>query len=59
MLYACVVHDAVHSNRSYQDPFDSCPWDPQAEEYCLSVGQIVSSGINPELMECKLIAHPT
>ena len=31
MLYACIVHDAVSSSRSYQDPYDSCPWDPQAE----------------------------
>ena len=29
-LYACIVHDAVHSSRSYQDPYDFCPWDPQA-----------------------------
>ena len=31
MLYACIVHDAVHSSRSYRDPCDSCPWDPQVE----------------------------
>ena len=31
MLYACIVHDADHSSRSCQDPYDSCPWDPQAE----------------------------
>ena len=31
MLYACIVHDAVHSSRSYQDPYGFCPWDPQAE----------------------------
>ena len=27
MLYACTVQDAVHSNRSYQDPYDFCSWD--------------------------------
>ena len=26
---ACIVHDAVHSSQSYEDPYDSCPWDPQ------------------------------
>ena len=31
MLFACIAHDAVYSRRSYQDPHDSCPWDPQAE----------------------------
>ena len=41
MLYACIVHDAVYSSRSYQDPCDSCPWDPQAES--LSVVQIFTS----------------
>ena len=30
-FYACIVHDAVHSSRSYQDPYGSCPWDLQAE----------------------------
>ena len=29
MLYACIVHDAVHSSRSYQDPYGFWPWDPQ------------------------------
>ena len=28
MLYACIVHDVVHSNRSFQDPYGLCPWDP-------------------------------
>ena len=31
MLYAGIVHDAVHSSRSEQDPYGFCPWDPQAE----------------------------
>ena len=31
MFYACIVHDAVHSSRSCQDPCDFSPWDPQAE----------------------------
>ena len=31
MLYACIMHDAVHSSRSYQDPYGFCPWDPQTE----------------------------
>ena len=22
MLYACIVHDAVHASRSYQDPYE-------------------------------------
>ena len=37
MLYACIVHDAVHSSRSYQDPYDFCPWDPQAERINVSL----------------------
>ena len=28
MLYACIVHDAVHSSRSHQDPYG---FSPQAE----------------------------
>ena len=39
MLYARIVHDAVHLSRSHQDPCDFCPWDPQAEVYCQSVAQ--------------------
>ena len=31
MLYACIVHDAVNTSRSYEDPYGFCPWDPQAE----------------------------
>ena len=31
MLYACIVHDAVLPNPSYEDPCGFCPWDPQAE----------------------------
>ena len=31
MPYACIVHDAVHSSRSYQDPYGFCPLDSQAE----------------------------
>ena len=59
MLYACIVQDGAPS-RSCQDPYDLCPLDPQAEKYCLSFAQNLSSSINPELMmECKLIAHPT
>ena len=27
----CIMHDAVHSSRSYQNPCNSCPWVPQAE----------------------------
>ena len=27
MLYALIVHDAVHSSRSYQEPYGFCPWD--------------------------------
>ena len=31
MSSACLVHDAVHSSRSYQDPCGFCTWDPQTE----------------------------
>ena len=44
MLYACIVHDVVHSSRSFQDPYGFCPWDPQAERiHCLSVAQNLTS----------------
>ena len=32
MLYASIVHDAVHSNQSHQDPCDSCPQDQQTRK---------------------------
>ena len=60
MLYACIVHDALHSSRSYQDPYGFCPWNPQAENTVCLLLKFCSPGINPELMmECELIAHPT
>ena len=31
MLDARIVHDAVHSSPSYQDPYGFCPWDSQEE----------------------------
>ena len=31
ILCACIVHDAFHSSRSHQDPYDSCPWNSQGE----------------------------
>ena len=42
MFLPCFMHvlcmtRCIYSSRSYQDPYDFCRWDSQAErEYCLS-----------------------
>ena len=49
MLDACIVHNAVHSNRSYQAPCDSCPWDPLAVRtlsVCCSNFDLLASILN-------------
>ena len=43
ILCAYIVQDAMLPSRSCQDSCVLCSWDPQAEKYCLSVAQILSS----------------
>ena len=61
MLYACIVHDTVHSNRSYQDLKRFLSMRSTGRKNAVSLlFKFWPPGINPELMmECTLIAHLT
>ena len=61
VLYACTVHDAVHSSRSYPGSlWFWCMGSTSGMSTVCLLLKVLPTSINPELMmECELIAHPT